>query len=324
MNQGMKKLVCGVETGILLEAGTNELEALIIRLGDNLYGVNVAKVREVIPCPIATKIPLAHPAVEGSVNIRSQVVELVNLATLLELSAEERSPRSTDRMLIMEFNQEQVGFRLHDVLRIVRCSWSNVMPVPKAAGMRSPVTAIIDFQGQLVQLLDFEALGALVGMSQHVIQQQDRQKISVAPAVSSQAIVYADDSLMIREMIKDHLEAAGFKDIIGFPDGAEAWQYLEGLAKRHTEETIRNELALIITDIEMPRMDGFHLTKRIRENPVLRSLPIIVFSSIVSGDNLKKGQQVGASKQVAKPRYAELAKAVEGLLMEAGAPLVTA
>lgn len=119
---------------------------------------------------------------------------------------------------------------------------------------------------------------------------------------------------MISEMIRDHLQDAGFSNVHGFVDGLAAWEYLEALAEEHTSDSIRDHVGIIITDIEMPRMDGFSLAKHIRMHPILGQLPVVIFSSLVSKDNQKKGAQVGVDAQVSKPRYAELVSTARQLL----------
>ena len=131
---------CGVDTGILLEAGTNELEILIIEVGGGVYGVNVAKVREVLEAQRPTHLPQRHPAVEGSVPIRGDVIQLVNLTKYLDGDVEASRPRPDDKMLVMEFNQQLIAFRVHAVDTIVRTSWADVQPMPQAADLRAPVT----------------------------------------------------------------------------------------------------------------------------------------------------------------------------------------
>jgi two-component system, chemotaxis family, chemotaxis protein CheV len=302
-------------SGILLEAGTNELEILVIRVGDWRLGVNVAKVREVLKCDRPTRIPQCHPAVEGSVRIREEVLPLVNLAKALSSAEEISKPTENDRMLVMEFNQQRLAFRVHEVDRIVRVSWSSVLGMPQLASGVVPVTGVIRLGERLVQLLDFETVGSSVGMGRLLA---DREAVEAAPAapehLQSRPIVLAEDSVMVREMVKDTLAEAGYNNVFVFNDGAAAWEHLQKVAGSQTAASIREQVAVVITDVEMPRMDGLRLTRSIREHAVLSQVPVVIFSSIVSKDNEKKGCQVGATAQVTKPRYAELKETLAEVL----------
>ncbi len=308
--------ISGVDTGILLEAGTNELEILVLQVGDALYGVNVAKVREVLPVPNINALPESHPAVEGMTEIRGQVVQLVNLKQFLDGGCEDSRPRPTDKMMIMEFNEDFIGFRVHGVDQIWRNSWDQVRGVPHIAGIDAPVTAVAPIGDKMVLMLDFEAIGAAVGMSRDTLQAQ-RDDLAGFTRQGDELIVFADDSRMIRQMLAETLTDAGFTNIRGFSDGAEAWDYLSSVATEDSPEATRRKVAALISDVEMPQMDGLNLTRRVRANAALSDLPIILFSSIVSKDNNKKGEQVGASAQVAKPRYAELVHTLHGFLQPA-------
>ncbi len=313
-------VACGIDTGILLEAGTNELEILVLRAGDSLFGVNVAKVREVLKIDRPTRLPRSHPTVEGAVQIRGQLVELVNLVQFLFGGGEISRPRPTDKMVVMEFNQELIAFRVHDVEQILRTSWNTVRPMPQIRGHRAPVTSIVPRGGQLIQLLDFESIGADVGMSRHAA--PSSRDVPVASRADL-PIVFAEDSPLVSEMLRDTLRQAGYRDITGFTDGRAAWDHLQRLAAAGPPEELCRRVGALVSDVEMPGMDGLALTRRIRESPQLAALPVILFSSIVSHDNAKKGQQVGADAQIAKPRYTEMAATLERVLAERF-PLVSA
>lgn len=307
-------IACGIDTGILLEAGTNELEILVLRAGDSLFGVNVAKVREVLTIDRPTRLPQSHAAVEGTVQIRGQVVELVNLVQFLFGVGEVSRPRPTDKMVVLEFNQDLIAFRLHGVEQIFRTSWNTVQPMPHIRGHKAPVTGIVLREGRLIQMLDFESIGAHVGMSRQL---PARQNAPLPAATRAELpIVFAEDSPLVSEMLQDTLKQAGYLNVTGFVDGQAAWNHLAELSTQGPADELWRRVGVLVSDVEMPRLDGLTLTRRIRDNPLLASLPVVIFSSIVSRDNAKKGQQVGADAQVAKPRYAELASTLERLLTE--------
>ncbi|MEO2047363.1 MAG: chemotaxis protein [Pirellulales bacterium] len=299
------------DTGILLDAGTNEAEILVFVVGNSRYGVNVAKVREVLTIEGVTKVSQSHPAVEGVVQIRDQVAPLVCLHRFLE--GEDAPPEADETMILLDFNNQMVAFRVKSVDRIFRVSWERTRPVPSLVGSNVPVTGIIELANTLVQILDFETITAVITDAINDSCNPDNQ-ISVESNFANKPIVFVDDSMTISRMVLDSLRSYGFTNLKNFNDGLEAWTYLSQVAGATTSDQIRDQVAAIITDIEMPRMDGFSLTKKIRENSVLQDLPVILFSSIVSSDNEKKGRQVGASAQLTKPKYDELTKHLVDLL----------
>ncbi len=291
-----------VDPRILLEAGTNEVEILVFKVADRLCGVNVAKVREIRNSQPATFLPHSPSAVEGVVRIRDLVVPLVNLRKALW---EDDTPSSDpETHLFLEFNNQMVAFKVQDIDRIYRVSWQNFTQLPHCPGLNAPVTGIILIDKKIVTILDFEALGSVLGINGQV--PASLQTPGDRPEPHRPRIIYADDSLMIRQMIDDSLGQAGYHDCQGFADGQEAWEYLCSVATEHSEESISHFIGGIISDVEMPRMDGFTLTRKIREHPVLKKLPVVLFSSLISKDNVKKGEQVGATAQVSKPRWEEL------------------
>ncbi|MBN2291957.1 MAG: chemotaxis protein CheV [Pirellulales bacterium] len=298
-----------IDTGILLEAGTNEAELLVFHVRGKRFGVNVAKVREVLPIEGFTEIPKSDPAVDGLIDIREAVVPLVNLERYLFGDPGDTDSKSQDSLVLLEFNNEQIAFRVQAIERIYRVSWKNMLPSPQLGNEATPVTSILRQEQGLVPLLDFESICANIGLGCSIssidsVPKEDSLERSHMP------IVFADDSRMICEMIRDSLVEAGYTSVKGFSDGQDAWNYIEPLAKHSTTENIHDRLACIITDIEMPRMDGLSLTKKVREHPVLGNVPVIVFSSIATKDNEKKGVQVGASFQVSKPHYDDLVATV--------------
>ncbi|MBX7164772.1 MAG: chemotaxis protein [Pirellulales bacterium] len=311
-----------IDTGILLEAGTNELEVLVLQLAGQRFGVNVAKVREVLPVGAITALPQSQHAVEGVVRIRDQVVEVVNLCRFLDGDVPAAEPQPTDRLLVLEFNREMLAFRVHAVERIHRISWTQMQPMPALKADHVPVTGVMRLDGRLVLMLDFETIGASIGMGRALMQAEHQQIQSVEHAsdrVCDAPIVLAEDSQMITAMALDALQEAGFHHVQAFADGQAAWDHLATCAQRAAGGDASALVGAVISDIEMPRMDGLTLVRRIRETPALARVPVILFSSIVSRDNEKKGQQVGADAQVTKPRYSALVAQLRELIEQRGA-----
>jgi two-component system chemotaxis response regulator CheV len=304
-----------VDSRILLEAGTNEVEILVFKVAGQLCGVNVAKVREVQPHRTPTYIPHASPAVEGVLCVRGGVVPVVNLRQVLWGSEADLKGSAANQDLLLEFNNQLVAFQVQGIDRIHRVSWKNFIPLPYCPGTDAPVTGIVLIDGRIVTILDFEAIGLNLGINGTPPRVAADDASSGVPAIRF-PIVFVDDSPLIRRLLDDALLQAGYADRRGFGDGQEAWEYLDEVAHGHSVETVRAAVAGVISDIEMPRMDGFSLTRRIRENPVLKDLPVVLFSSLISKDNEKKGFQVGATAQISKPHWAELTTTLLDVLGE--------
>jgi two-component system, chemotaxis family, chemotaxis protein CheV len=309
-----KRPVSGVDTGILLEAGTNEVEILVFNVGKERCGVNVAKVREARTIERAVFLPRFPDSIEGVVCVRDIVVPAVDLCKYLWGSREDIDP-SLERNLLLEFNERMVAFRVQSIDRVYRVSWKDILPMPQNTGDEVPITGLVLLEGKIITLLDFESIGAKLGVSGSVVCNVKRKE-NTKVEVKELPLVFADDSPLIRRLMLEALSRSGYTNIRVFSDGQEAWDYLADLAGKNSAEEIRQSVAGIITDIEMPRMDGFHLTKCIRENAVLRDLPVILFSSLVSKDNEKKGMQVGATAQISKPRWDELAESLLEVLQK--------
>jgi two-component system, chemotaxis family, chemotaxis protein CheV len=310
----VKRSVSGVDTGILLEAGTNEVEILVFKIGNERCGVNVAKVREARMIERAVFLPQYPDSIEGVVCVRDVVVPAVDLCKYL-WGSRENIDTSQERNLLLEFNERMVAFRVQSIDRVYRVSWKDILPMPQQAGHEVPITGLVLIEGKIVTLLDFESIGAKLGVSGSV-EYKVGQNGSAKVEVKELPLVFADDSPMIRRLMLEALCKSGYKNVRVFSDGLEAWEYLTQLAGENFAEDIQQSVAAVITDIEMPRMDGFHLTKCIRENSVLQNLPVILFSSLISKDNEKKGMQVGATAQISKPRWDELADALLECLQE--------
>ncbi len=297
---------------ILTEAGTNELEVLVFSLGDERYGVNVAKVREVIEPVRVTSMPESHAAVPGLFRLRDHVIPLIDLRRALgDIRA---SDLTQGKIIVMEFNDTRVGFFVDAVEQIHRVNWKSVAATPELQGVRdAPLTSIAFIRDRMILMLDFERIVfEIAGFDLFA------QRVETAPEGSdrnSVRILFAEDSRVMRNLIQTNLVRAGYSNVTLCNDGALAWEALE----RDLAENGRTTFDLLITDIEMPGIDGLHLTKKLKENPSMKQLPVVIFSSIVSIDNEKKCQSVGADAQITKPQLAELVTLVERLVAKARA-----
>jgi len=300
---------------IMLEAGTNEYEILVFRLGEKRCGVNVAKVREVIEFQPLTRLPETHTSVLGMFQLRDQVLPLIDLGICLGFG--EKDAASSGQIIVMEYNETRVAFRVDAVEYIHRIKASEVEPMPEMHGLeRSPVTFVARISGDLVLMIDFEKLVFdLAGIDPFAVDMADATECEIR---GSRRLMLAEDSVMIRKMIGNNLAKAGYKHIKSCPDGQAAWDALvSGLTDGGAPK-----FDLLVTDIEMPRMDGLHLTKRVKEHPQLKHLPVVVFSSLISADNAKKCESVGADMQITKPELGKLVSVVDGLLEHLEVPAV--
>ncbi len=293
---------------ILLESGTNELEVLVFTVADYTFGINVAKVREVLQLQPITNLPRAHRSVRGVFKLRDLVVPCVSLYEHLQLG--EVGDKAESTMILTDFNRQQTAFLVDGVERIHRLSWEQILPVPSLMSLNNiPVTAVARVDDRLVVLLDFEMIiDQVTGAPVEVTAIENPTNIPR----NELKIVLADDSPTVRKSVTKILAASGYTQLRYFENGGDAWEWLEQQA-RQTDQ-VHDIADLLISDIEMPRMDGFHLTKKIKQHPILGSLPVLLFSSIVTPDNDKKGKAVGADAQIAKPELDRIVEIADELI----------
>lgn len=297
---------------ILLESGTNEIEIMEFKIADNLFGINVAKVREIImPCPIKV-MPNAHPAIEGIIKPRDQVITLVNLPGYLGLPPAEQDERNL--FIVTSFNQLSIAFRVHTVVGIDRISWSAIQKPDKTiyGGGDGVATGIAQYEDRLITILDFEKIVADIAPSTS-IQIDKLDKLGVRTP-SSKPVLIAEDSILLSKMIRESLTKAGYTNLIECSDGQEAWDYL---SKIRDSENILSKAACVITDLEMPRMDGHRLTRLMKSDPALRQVPIVIFSSLINPDMERRGKSLGADEQLAKPDIVHLVEVIDRLIERA-------
>ena len=296
---------------ILLDAGTNELEVLVFTLCGGSFGVNVAKVREVIRPVKAVSTPHKHPSVIGMFNIRGTVMPVVDLAKHLGLREDSLKDDSVPekRVIITEFNGLHTGFLVDTVEQIHRMSWQKVQPTPDLNVGAEPAhqkvsvsstTGIIDMDGKLILMIDFESVADAILHEERLHVDKVDNVIGVDRA--SKRVILAEDSPFMRSIMTKVFKSSGYAQIEIYPDGQAAW---EAVASNDTPPDA------VVSDIEMPRMDGLHLTKRIKGDKRFENVPVVLFSSLVSKDNEKKGQQVGATVQIPKPELAEMVRIVD-------------
>ncbi len=289
-----------IEKQILMESGTNELEVLVFAIKEEQYGINIAKVREVITVPDLVSPPLAHKFIQGVFNLRGKIVPVINLRRVL--GYEPNSQTTLDRIIITEFHQKWFGFVVDRVSNIYRISWKDIDP-PSSEYNSDMLTGIAHVQESLVLMLDVEKITQSISPHIQLADQKDTDKDKFSQR-SAKCLLVAEDSNAIREMICHSLQSGGYTQLDICRDGQEAWDKIQEHAA----------IDLIITDIEMPRIDGLHLTKLVKSNDKFRHIPVIIFSSIISTDNRNKGDAVGADEQISKPELVKLVDTVDRFL----------
>lgn len=299
------------EKGILLQSGTNELEIVTFTVGENLFCINVLKVKEIIHPLEVTPVPDSNPAIEGVSQVRGEIMPVVNLARVMKLP--EIEPENT-KFIITELNQMKIVFRVDEVHRIQRISWEQIEePEKLSSGLEELAVGIVKLEGNLVLLLDYEKIiYEISGNADFAVTGEDR--ITRKVNREEKTIFIAEDSQMLRQLLEDTLHEAGYTNLQFFANGKEAQEHIFKLLKEQKQQTFDN-VNLLITDIEMPQMDGHHLTKVIKEDEIGRDLPVVIFSSLITEDLEHKGAGVGADAQVSKPNIHQLINILDELVL---------
>jgi two-component system chemotaxis response regulator CheV len=307
------------QTNILLEAGTNELEIVEFYIDEpgycGHYGVNVAKVLEIIRLQPATAMPqMRHPAVMGAFPHRDgKIVPLVHLARYLDKQSESTE---NSKIIVTEFNHIMTGFLVSGVNRIHRLSWNEVEEPGRFLqnASRNSITGVVRLEGRVVFILDMENIVAELDPSLRI----HLGKLPDAPTGDQTiyTVLHADDSGNIRALVKQLMEDSGRFRVIQTSSGEDAWHTLELLKKQHAEtgKPLHEMIQAVISDVEMPRMDGLTLCRKIKSDPDLRFLPVALFSSLITDRLEHKGESVGADAQFAKPDLQVLSEKVLELI----------
>jgi two-component system chemotaxis response regulator CheV len=292
---------------ILLEAGTNELEVLVFHLGQHRYGINGAKVREVVKPPAVRPIPKSDRVLDGLCKLRDDVIPIVSLIEYFEVALDNKQEViDNSQVIVTVFNEQSIAFRVERVDRIHRISWKDTRPIPALFGTdKSLFTGFTVIEDQIVLMVDLERIAAdLMGQKAQIEQEA---KLCTGNKLTGKSIVYCEDSRVVQAMASTIMRAAGCSNLHVFSNGAEAWDWL----RTHGDV---ERVDAIVTDIEMPLMDGFHLSSKVRQDPKLRSTPIVLLSSLINADNERKGKSVGVNAQLVKTRIEELPSVIAGVL----------
>ncbi|MCD7726589.1 MAG: chemotaxis protein [Clostridiales bacterium] len=297
-----------MDTKILLENGTNELEVLEFKLDGNAYGINVAKIKEIIVYQDVTPVPNAHPSIEGIFMPRDTMITAIDLKNCLQRGVSEPG----GLFIVTNFNKLDIAFHVDSVVGIHRVSWRDIIkPGSTVSTSEDGVsTGIIKFDDRLIIILDFEKIVTDInpetGLKVTEIEELGERHRNNIP------ILIAEDSPLLNKLIVDSLKKAGYENLIHTENGQQAYDVIEECKK---EGTLKDHVQCIITDIEMPIMDGHRLTKLVKEDDQTKDIPVVIFSSLVNEEMRRKGEALGADAQLSKPEIGNLVRVIDELVL---------
>ncbi len=296
-----------MDTKILLENGTNELEILEFTVAGNSYGINVAKVTEIINYQPVTPIPNAHPSIEGIFMPRDKMITAIDLKNCLQMGVSEAG----GLFIVTNFNKLDIAFHVDNVVGIHRLSWTEIIKPDATIASDSSALGVVKIKDKLIIILDFEKIIADINpetglRSEQLAELGHRERCDVP-------ILIAEDSQLLNKLIVDALHKAGYVHLIHTANGQEAYDVITGAIQKGT---LKDEVQCVITDIEMPQMDGYHLAKLIKENDETKDIPVVIFSSLVNEEMRAKGEQLGVDAQLSKPEIVKLVEVLDGLLLK--------
>ena len=296
-----------MDTKILLENGTNELEVLEFELDGNAYGINVAKIKEIIPYQKVTPVPNSHPSIEGIFMPRDTMITAIDLKNCLQRGVSEEG----GVFIITNFNMLDIAFHVDAVKGIHRISWEQIIKpgATVSTSEDSISTGIVKLDNRLVIILDFEKIVSDInpetGLKISEIDDMGVRQRSNVP------ILIAEDSVLLNKLIVDSLKKAGYDNLIHTQNGQEAYDVIQACK---ADGTLKDHVQCVITDIEMPLMDGHRLTKLIKSDDETKDIPVVIFSSLVNDEMKRKGEALGADAQLSKPEIANLVRIIDDLV----------
>ncbi|MDR1532584.1 MAG: chemotaxis protein [Clostridiales bacterium] len=298
---------------ILLESGTNEFEVMEFTIAGRRFGINVAKVIEIMGLGLyeITPMPNSNPFVEGVFKPREEIMTVINLGAYMGL-APSTNPEK-DILIITSFNKMHTAFHVHTVEAIHRISWTDIeKPDPIIyGGEEGLATGIARFDNRLIMIIDFEKI--IVDINPRTgIQLEEVDKLGARP-ISGKPVMIAEDSPLLERMLIEALEKSGYSNLICCSNGKEAYDKLT--AFKEMGGPLESHVSCLITDIEMPQMDGHRLVKLVREDNYLKRLPVVIFSSLIDPEMMRKGEQIGATAQISKPEIGKLVGIVDQCIL---------
>lgn len=299
-----------MDSKILMESGTNELEVLEFNVSGNSYGINVAKIKEIIPYQTVTPVPNSHPSIEGIFMPRDIMITAIDLRNCLQRGTSEPG----GLFIVTNFNNLDIAFHVDSVLGIHRVSWTEITKPNETVNTvdESISTGIIKIDNKLVIILDFEKILSDIN-PETGLKVDEVDLIEKNSKRNEKAILIAEDSILLNKMIVESLKKAGYVQLIHTANGQEAYDVIQQCKEKGT---LDDDIQCVITDIEMPMMDGHRLTKLIKSDEATKHIPVIIFSSLVNEEMRKKGELLGADAQLSKPEIGNLVRLVDGLLLD--------
>ena len=297
-----------MDTKILLENGTNELEVLEFTVAGNSYGINVAKIREIITYQPVTPVPNSHPSIEGIFMPRDVMITAIDLRNCLQRGTSEAG----GLFIVTNFNKLDIAFHVDSVVGIHRVSWKDIIkPGATVSTTEDGIsTGIIKFDEKLIIILDFEKIVTDInpetGLKTTEIDALGERTRNDVP------ILIAEDSALLNKLIVDSLKKAGYHNLIHTENGEDAYKVI---LECKAEGSLKEHVQCVITDIEMPIMDGHRLTKLIKDDDETKDIPVIIFSSLVNEEMKRKGVALGADAQLSKPEIGNLVKVIDSLVL---------
>lgn len=297
------------DSKILLENGTNELMILEFMVGGNYYGINVAKIREIIKYEPVTPVPNAHPSIEGVFMPRDVMITAIDLKNCLGRG--ESEPKGL--FIITNFNKLDIAFHVDNVLGIHTVSWSEIIKpeVTISTAEEGVAIGIVKKEDRLIIILDFEKIVTDIN-PETGLKISDINELGVRER-NNVPILIAEDSALLNKLIVDCLKKAGYENLIHVENGKKAYDII---SHYKAEGTLHDNVRLIISDIEMPEMDGHRLTKLVKSDEATAKIPVILFSSLVNEEMRRKGEALGADAQLSKPEIGNLVKIIDQLVEE--------
>ena len=294
---------------------TSALELMEFTMGGNSFGINVAKVIEIMRYTPITPMTLSHPCIDGVFKPRGKLITVINLPRYMAL--EENEDPSNDMFMLTNFDNTNSAFHVHTVEGMHRINWSDVEKPSSIVygGNDSVITGTTKIGNKIITIVDFEKvlfdINPETGLQISEVQRMGERDHSVKP------IVVVEDSVFLRRMLIESLELAGYLNITSFDNGQDAWEYLiKCRSESHANKSpIEKQVSILITDIEMPRMDGHHLTKLVKNDDILSRVPVVVFSSLIDEAQKLMGEKLGVSAHLSKPQIGLLVSTLDEYIL---------
>ena len=294
---------------------TSGLQLMEFTIAGESFGINVAKVVEIMRRRPITPMTKSHPCIEGVFKPRDKIISVIDLPGYMEM-AENEDP-DQDMFILTNFDNVNAAFRVHTVEGMHYIEWSDVVKPSGViyGGKDSILTGTTKIGNKIISIVDFEKV--LFDINPETGLQLSEIRVMGVRERSEKPVVCVEDSVFLRKMLMQALDIAGYTNVTSFENGQDAWKYLEGIRNECLENItpVEHKVAIIITDIEMPRMDGHKLTRLVKSDQVLKTIPVIVFSSLIDEAQKLRGEGFGVDAHLAKPQIGELVSTIDSWIL---------